>query len=69
MSNERYIQRFSKFIVIAHWTNAISFIMLVLTGLPLFLGVKVPEIILTAVKNLILSLLFLVLLLWLLLAS
>ena len=44
MSNERYIQRFSKFIVIAHWTNAISFIMLVLTGLPLFLGVKVPEI-------------------------
>ena len=43
MSNEKYVKRFSKFIVIAHWTNAISFIMLVLTGLPLFLGVKLPD--------------------------
>ena len=43
MSNEKYVKRFSKFIVIAHWTNAVSFIMLVLTGLPLFLGVKLPD--------------------------
>ena len=44
MSNEKYVQRFSKYIVIAHWTNAISFIMLVLTGLPLFLGIKMPDV-------------------------
>ncbi len=44
MSNERYIKRFSKIIVVAHWINAISFIMLVLTGLPLFLGIKAPDV-------------------------
>lgn len=43
MSNEKTVKRFSKYIVIAHWTNAISFIMLVLTGLPLFLEVSVPD--------------------------
>ena len=44
MSNEKYIPRFSKFIVIAHWTNAISFIMLVLTGMPLFLRINMPDV-------------------------
>lgn len=39
MSNEQYVKRFSKFIVIGHWVNAVSFIMLFLTGLPLYLGV------------------------------
>lgn len=38
MSNEKYVKRFSKFIIVAHWTNAICFFMLLFTGLPLYLG-------------------------------
>ncbi len=34
----KWVERFSKPIIVAHWTHAISFIMLVVTGLPIFMG-------------------------------
>jgi formate dehydrogenase subunit gamma len=35
---KQWVERFSPSIIIAHWIHAISFIMLVVTGLPVFMG-------------------------------
>jgi formate dehydrogenase subunit gamma len=34
----KWVERFSKPIIIAHWVHALSFIVLVATGLPVFMG-------------------------------
>lgn len=36
MSNTKTVKRFSKWVIFAHWTNAIAFLALYVTGLPLY---------------------------------
>lgn len=38
----KWVVRFSKPIIVAHWVHAIAFIVLAATGLPIFLGIPLP---------------------------